>query len=78
MLRWTSWRRSLPFQGGETGSKPVRSSSFLPSTASAVAGTMWGIGLLGEGRRVLSAEKRVRNPYALPSIQNDPAVSETS
>ena len=23
MAHWTSWRRSLPFQGGETGSKPV-------------------------------------------------------
>lgn len=26
----------------------------------------WGMGLLGDGHRVLSAEKRVRNPYALP------------
>ena len=23
MAHWTSWRRSPPFQGGETGSKPV-------------------------------------------------------
>jgi hypothetical protein len=27
----------------------------------------WGMGLLGDGHRVLSAEKRVRNPYALPT-----------
>lgn len=28
--------------------------------------TMWRMGLLGEGRRPFKAEKRVRNPHALP------------
>lgn len=37
----------------------------------------WRMGLLGEGRRPFKAEKRVRNPYALPNIGDDDGKGST-
>ena len=33
MAHWTSWRRSPPFQGGETGSKPVCATNYYAPVA---------------------------------------------